>query len=415
MSSNKELPGTSSGKPPAFSSIRRISRPALFGLGLLLVIAVVAGSGLFRSWQKSEVLENFQVAIAADDLRSAESAIERMNELDPDDQRFVSAAALFDVIRQSQETFFEAESFAGAGNVRSALAAYRQVSPQDSARFDESLRRIDALLSQFEEATVAEAESLLDSDPRQAFWTIENALDVLGDSVLARQVRERAAMATIDTVDAQLRALVEEGDYVRAARLASQTSEALLEYSSVFAERTAWLTTELNMAQQAALQRSYSWQGGPNGDTRYFDSQAVRYTRSGDAIVWIASDALELHLYQSAEGLSLYLKAMLYHPSWVRADRVVATIDGVDWDMGFPQDAIERYEGSRNAWEGAWRPVGAADIDPLMDIALSTTTSVTFSGSDGDASFSLNSADKAGLSRMLLAYLALAGDDQIFW
>ena len=153
----------------------------------------------------------------------------------------------------------------------------------------------------------------------------------------------------------------------------------------------------------------------PERLTRYFVRQAVRHRISDREITWITTDALELHIYEEGDSVSLYLRAMLYHPRWVIADSVTATIDDVEWDAGFSADQIEQYEGTRNAWEGAWRPVTPADVDTLMDIALSTRTTIEFSGAEGTADFALNSADKAGIQNMLLAYFALGGDPRSFW
>lgn len=350
-----------------------------------------------------------------DSLDEASSITASMLALDADDERFVQAATLWEVVWQSKEQFGQATIDLDEGRLREAMAGFADVSEQDTARFDLARTRWQEAYRLLEDSVVSEAEALLATDPRQAFWTIENALDVLAGSSAAQAMRELAAMETIASVDAQLRELTDRGDWLRAARLFDLTSEALLEFGPQFQERTLWFAEQLQQQQARALERVYSWTGGADQSTRYFDADAVRYTRSGENIVWTASDALEIHLYQNDDGLSAYLKVMVYHPNWVLADHVTATIDGETWDMGFSPESIERYEGARNAWEGAWREIVPSDIDPLMDLALSDPSTITFIGPDDESSFAPNAADKSGLQTMLLAYFALGGEPRSWW
>ena len=56
-----------------------------------------------------------------------------------------------------------------------------------------------------------------------------------------------------------------------------------------------------------------------------------------------------------------------------------------------------------------------ADVDSLMAIATSTRTTIEFQGPNDSASFTLDSADKAGIQNMLLAYFALGADPRSLW
>jgi 23S rRNA pseudoU1915 N3-methylase RlmH len=258
-------------------------------------------------------------------------------------------------------------------------------------------------------------EAKLEDDPRQAFWDIQNESDFLTNSADVVEMRNQAAQATMNDAENTMKSLVDAGNIIGAAKRWNLTSDALLEFAPEFETQTEWFATIWEADKADALTKVYSWTGGPDGLTRYFDKKAVQYKLSGGEITWITADALELHLYQESDRLSLYLKAMLYNLSWVMTESVVATIDGESWDLGFSADQIEQYEGTRNVWEGGWKPVSAPDIDQLMSIAMSKTTTIKFSGTDGESSFTLKAADKAGIQNMLLAYFALGGDPRSFW
>jgi len=389
--------------------------PAVTGvLGAAMIIAIV-GTVSWNSWTTSRLLDDFEAALIADDLVAAQSAVAQMNAKDPDELRFSDAEARLEALLTSQSHFTAGQRALERGEYREAFSEFSLVAESDTARFADAAASAVTAQSLFESEVLAEADALIESDPRQAFWTIKNESDFLRDTDAVTQATERAVAQTTVNVDAELRALVDDGNYIGAAKLWMQTSDALLEYGEQFQQKTQWFADRFEQEKASALSRVYSWEGGPDAATRYFDRAAVRFVRAGDDIRWITADALELHIYENPDALSLYLKAMLYHPQWVMADTVVATIDGETWDLGFPVDAIERYEGDRNKWEGAWRGVVPADVDFLIAMALSQRTTIEFSGPDDSASFSLNAADKAGLQNMLLAYFALGADPRALW
>jgi len=387
----------------------------VFGGVAGLVLVAVVGSAAWSSWNKVQLLERFDAAVAADSLRDADVVVAQMLETDPNEQRFVDAAVLLDVLEVSRDHFDKAVELQTSGEYRAAYAEYFLVDQRDTARFDRAQGRAIETQQRFERELLASVEAKLVDDPRQAFWDIQNESDFLTNSEAVVSMRLAAAQATMDDADNTMRTLVDAGNIVGAAKRWNLTSDALLEFAPQFEKQTEWFATTWEAEKANALTKVYSWTGGPDGLTRYFDKQAVRYTLSGKEITWITADALELHLYQESERLSLYLKAMLYNPSWVMTESVVATIDGEPWDLGFTADQIEQYEGTRNAWEGGWKPVSVTDIDHLLDIATSTTTTIEFSGSNGSSRFALNAADKAGIQNMLLAYFALGGDPRSFW
>ena len=389
--------------------------PAVTGVVGAAVIIAIVGSVSWNSWTTSRLLEDFEAALVADDLVAAQTVVAQMNAKNPDELRFSDAEARLEALLTSQSHFAAGERALERGDYREAFSEFSRVAELDTARFAQAATNSAKAQSLFEAEVLAEAEGLMESDPRQAFWTIKNESDFLPETDAVTQAMERAVAQTTSNVDTQLRALVDEGNYIGAAKLWMQTTDALLEYGEQFRRDTQWFAERFEQEKTAALARVYSWEGGPDAATRYFDRAAVRYVKAGDEIRWITADALELHIYENPDSLSLYLKAMLYHPRWVMADSVVATIDGETWDLGFPVDAIERYEGDRNKWEGAWRGVVPADVDFLMAMALSQRTTIEFRGPDDSASFSLNAADKAGLQNMLLAYFALGADPRALW
>ena len=389
--------------------------PAVTGvLGAAIIIAIV-GTVSWNSWITSRLLDDFEAALIVDELVAAQSVVAQMNAKDPDELRFSDAEARLEALLTSQSHFTAGQRALERGEYREAFSEFSLVAESDTARFADAAASAVTAQSLFESEVLAEADALIESDPRQAFWTIKNESDFLLETDAVTQAMERAVAQTTANVDAELRALVDNGNYIGAAKLRMQTSDALLEYGEQFQQKTQWFADRFEQEKASALSRVYSWEGGPDAATRYFDRAAVRYVRAGDDIRWITADALELHIYENPDALSLYLKAMLYHPQWVMADTVVATIDGETWDLGFPVDAIERYEGDRNKWEGAWRVVVPADVDFLIAMALSQRTTIEFSGPDDSASFSLNAADKAGLQNMLLAYFALGADPRALW
>ena len=389
--------------------------PAITGVLGSLIIAVVLGVWGWNSWTTSRLLDEFALAIDADDLTMAQSVVSQMKATDPDEVRFTAAEAQLELLLESQSHFVAGERALAQGDYRQAYLEFSLVSEADPARYSESMTAQVAAQARYEADVLAEAEALLESDPRQAFWTIKNASDFLRESDAVAEATQRAVAETTLLIDSQLRELVDAGNYIGAAKLWMQTADALVEYGDSFLADTQWFSERFEQEKTSALTRVYSWEGGPDAATRYFDRAAVRYERVGTEIRWITADALELHIYENPDSLALYLKAMLYHPQWVMADSVTATIDGETWDLGFPADAVERYEGNRNKWEGAWRGVIPADVDSLMAIALSQRTTVEFSGSAGTASFVLNAADKAGIQNMLLAYFALGADPRALW
>jgi len=390
-------------------------RYLIFGAVAGLILLVLVGSAAWSSWNKVQLLERFDAAITADSLRDAEVVVVQMQETDPDEQRFVDAAALLDVLEVSRDHFDHAVELQVQGDYRGAYAEYFLVDQRDTARFERAQTRAIEVQQLFEQELLASVVAKLEDDPRQAFWDIQNESDFLTNSDEVVALRNEAAKATMADAENTMQRLVEAGDIIGAAKRWNLTSDALLEFAPDFEKQTEWFAVIWEAEKASALTKLYSWVGGPDGATRYFDRKAVQYTLSGDEITWITADALELHLYQDSEKLSLYLKAMLYNPSWVMTESVVATIDGEKWDVGFSADQIEQYEGTRNAWEGGWRPVTASDIDSLMAIATSDTTTIEFAGSNGRSSFTLNAADKAGIQNMLLAYFALGGEPRIFW
>jgi hypothetical protein len=387
----------------------------VFGGVAGLVLVAVVGSAAWSSWNKVQLLERFDVAVAADSLRDADVVVTAMLETDPDEQRFVDAATLLDALEVSRDHFDKAVELQTAGDYREAYAEYYLVDQRDTARFERAQARAIDSQQLFERELLALVESKLEADPRQAFWDIQNASDFLTNSQAVVAMRLSAAQATMDQAEATMRTLVDSGNIVGAAKRWNLTSDALLDFAPEFEKQAEWFVDIWEAEKSNALNKVYSWTGGPDGLTRYFDKQAVRYTLSGNEITWITADALELHLYQESDRLSLYLKAMLYNPSWVMTESVMATIDGEPWNLGFTAGQIEQYEGTRNAWEGGLKPVSGADIDHLMDMATSTTTTIEFSGSQGSSRFTLNDAEKAGIQNMLLAYFALGGDPRSFW
>lgn len=389
--------------------------PVWFGIAAGAVLVAIVGTAGWSSWQKAQLLDRFDQAIAADSLRDADVVVAEMFQRDASEQRFVDAGDLLEVLHISREHFDLAVDYQKDGEYRQAHAQYLQVDQRDVARFDVAQARALEVQQLFETELLASVEAQLDTDPRQGFWDIENASDFLTNSDAVVGMRKRAAEAAMADAERQIRAYVDAGDYVSAAKKWNLSADALLEFAPQFEEQSDWFAQMWEAEKSDALTRVYSWKGGPAGLTRYFDRQAVQYRLSDEEITWITADALELHLYQESNQLYLYLKAMLYNPSWVMTESVVATIDGETWDLGFSADQIEQYEGTRNAWEGGWRPVTASDIDYLMAIATSDTTTIEFTGADGQSSFTLNAADKAGIQNMLLAYFALGGDPRSFW
>ncbi len=389
--------------------------PLWFGVAAGAVLLAVVGTAGWSSWQKAQLLDRFDQAIAADSLNDADVVVAQMIARDDSEQRFVDAGELLDALHISREHFDAAVAHQRAGEYRQAHAEYLHVDQRDSARFELAQARALEVQQLFETELLASVEAQLDSDPRQGFWDIENASDFLTNSDAVVEMRKRAAEAAMADAERHIRANVDAGDYVSAAKKWNLSADALLEFAPQFQDETSWFADIWEAEKSDALTRVYSWTGGPAGLTRYFDRKAVQYKLSGQEITWITADALELHLYQESNQLFLYLKAMLYNPSWVMTESVVATIDGETWDLGFSADQIEQYEGTRNAWEGGWRPVTASDIDYLMAIAISDTTTIEFTGANGKSSFTLNAADKAGIQNMLVAYFALGGDPRSFW
>lgn len=411
-------PESSQSAAPTVRSFREalIRRgPTITGVLGGLIIAVVLAVWGWNSWMTSRLLDEFSAAIAADDLTMAQSVVSQMKATDPDDLRFSDAEDQLELLLESQSHFVAGERALARGDYRQAYLEFSLVAEADPARYSEAVSAQGTAQARYEADVLVEADALLESDPRQAFWTIKNASDFLRESDAVTEATQKAVAETTRLVDSQLRELVDAGNYIGAAKLWMQTTDALVEYGDKFLADTKWFSERFEQEKTAALTRVYSWEGGPDAATRYFDRAAVRYQRVGNDIRWITADALELHIYENPDSLSLYLKAMLYHPQWVMADSVTATIDGETWDLGFPADAIERYEGNRNKWEGAWRGVIPADVDSLVAIALSQRTTIEFSGSAGTASFVLNAADKAGIQNMLLAYFALGADPRALW
>jgi 23S rRNA pseudoU1915 N3-methylase RlmH len=397
-------------------------RTALSGRGYLvfggiagLILLVLVGSAAWSSWNKAQLLDRFDAAISADSLRDADVVVSQMLETDADEQRFSDAAALLDLLEESRSHFDTAAQLQAEGDYRAAYAEYVLVDQRDGARFDRAQAKAIEVQQLFEQDLLAAVAAKLEDDPRQAFWDIQNESDFLTNSADVVDMRIQAAQATMDDAENTMKSLVDAGNIIGAAKRWNLTSDALLEFATEFEKQTEWFATTWEAEKAEALAKVYSWTGGPDGLTRYFDKQAVQYKLSAGEITWITADALELHLYRESDSLSLYLKAMLYNPSWVMTESVVATIDGESWDLGFSADQIEQYEGTRNAWEGGWKSLSATDIDHLMNIAMSKTTTITFSGTDGESSFTLNAADKAGIQNMLLAYFALGGDPRSFW
>jgi hypothetical protein len=397
-------------------------RTALSGRGYVvfggiagLILLIVVGSAGWSSWNKSQLLDRFDAAITADSLRDAEVVVAAMQEIDAQEQRFIDAAALLSALEESRAHFDKAAELQAEGDYRAAYAEYFLVDQRDVARFDRAQAKAIEVQQLFEQDLLAAVEAKLEDDPRQAFWDIQNESDFLTNSADVVDMRNQAAQATMNDAENTMKSLVDAGNIIGAAKRWNLTSDALLEFAPEFETQTEWFATIWEADKADALTKVYSWTGGPDGLTRYFDKKAVQYKLSGGEITWITADALELHLYQESDRLSLYLKAMLYNLSWVMTESVVATIDGESWDLGFSADQIEQYEGTRNVWEGGWKPVSAPDIDQLMSIAMSKTTTIKFSGTDGESSFTLKAADKAGIQNMLLAYFALGGDPRSFW
>lgn len=387
----------------------------VFGGVAGLILIVVVGSAVWSSWNKAQLLERFDVAVSADSLSDAEIVVSQMQETDADEPRFIDAATLLDVLEVSRGHFDNAVELQAEGEYRAAYAEFFLVDQRDLARFDRAQARAIEVQQLFERDLLAAVEAKLEEDPRQAFWDIQNESDFLTNSDAVVEMRHQAAKATMADAENTMRGLISGGNIIGAAKRWNLTSDALLEFAPEFEKQTEWFADMWEAEKSDALTRVYSWTGGPAGLTRYFDRKAVQYKLSGQEITWITADALELHLYQESNQLFLYLKAMLYNPSWVMTESVVATIDGETWDLGFSADQIEQYEGTRNAWEGGWRPVTASDIDQLLAIATSDTTTIEFTGTNGKSSFTLNAADKAGIQNMLVAYFALGGDPRTFW
>ena len=383
-------------------------------LGALILVGLV-GTWAWNAWTTTRLLEDFATAVAHDDLTAAQSVVSEMQAFDADDSRFHDASIQLDALLVSRDHFRAGERALEAGNYREAVSQFSRVAAWDTARADDALTLSNDARARFESEVLAEAAGLIDSDPRQAFWTIKNEEDFLGQTQSINAALENAVAATTSSADASMRSMVDQGNIIGAAKLWMQTRDALVEYGDQFAADTQWFAERFEQEKALALTKVYSWEGGPDAATRYFDRAAVRYTLVGSEIRWITADALELHIYENPDSLSLYLKAMLYHPRWVMAESVVATIDGEQWDLGFPPAAIERYEGNRNTWEGAWRGVISADVDSLMAIAMSDQTTIEFRGPTDSASFALNAADKAGVQNMLLAYFALGADPRSLW
>lgn len=394
--------------------VRQKASSITSALGAIILVAVV-GSWVWNSWMTTRLLDDFSAAIASDDLTSAQSVVSEMQSFDPEESRFADASEQLEGLLDSRGHFEAAERAVEAGDFREAVAQFSQVAAWDVARADAAALGAQKAREQFEFDVLSAAAELIESDPRQAFWTIKNEEDFLGQTPAVTEALASAVAATTSSVDASMREMVNSGNIVGAAKVWMQTQDALVEYGDQFAADTQWFAERFEQEKATALTKVYSWEGGPDAATRYFDRAAVRYTLVGSEIRWITADALELHIYENPDSLALYLKAMLYHPRWVMAESVVATIDGEQWDLGFPPDAIERYEGNRNTWEGAWRGVIPADVDSLMAIAMSDQTTIEFRGPSDRASFTLNAADKAGIQNMLLAYFALGADPRSLW
>lgn len=389
--------------------------PRLIGGAVAAVIAVVAGGWALQSWQKAEALKQFEAAVVADDLATAGDVVAEMEWLDSEDSRFIEARELLELLEVSRGHFETGQGLFSSGDYPAAFDEFTAVSQLDRERYGLAQGAATEARERFTADILEAAEVKLRDNPRQAFWDIENAGDFLLDSPEVRASRDQAARAAIAEADNEMRTMVEAGNIIGAAKRWMLTADALLEYSDEFAATTQWFEKLWVDEQAAAVDKVYSWSGGPDSLTRYFDRASVRYRVSGGEMTWITADALELHIYEENDSVTLYLKAMLYRPRWVMADTVTATIDNVEWDAGFSADQIEQYGGTLDAWEGGWRPVTPADVDALMDIALSVRTTIEFSGPEGTAEFVLNSADKAGLQNMLLAYFALGGDPRSFW
>jgi len=379
------------------------------------ILVVVLGTWAWNGWTTTRLLDDFATAIAQDDLTAAQSVVSEMQAFDADDSRFRDASVQLDALLISQDHFRAGERALESGEYREAVSQFSQVAAWDTARADDAVALANDARARFESDVLTEAASLIESDPRQAFWTIKNEEEFLGQTQAVIDALENAVAATTASADSSMRSMVDRGNIVGAAKLWMQTRDALVEYGDQFAADTQWFAERFEQEKATALTKVYSWEGGPDAATRYFDRAAVRYSLVGGEIRWITADALELHIYENPDSLSLYLKAMLYHPRWVMAESVVATIDGETWDLGYLPESIERYEGNRNTWEGAWRGVIPADVDSLMAIAMSDRTTIEFRGPSDSASFTLDAADKAGIQNMLLAYFALGADPRSLW
>ena len=383
-------------------------------LGALILVGLV-GTWAWNGWTTTRLLDNFAAAVADDDLTSAQSVVSEMQAFNAEDSRFHDASVQLDALLISQDHFRAGERALESGEYREAVSQFSQVAAWDTARADDAVALANDARAQFERDVLTEAESLIESDPRQAFWTIKNEEDFLGQTQPVIDALESAVAATTASADASMRSMVDQGNIVGAAKLWMQTRDALVEYGDQFAADTQWFAERFEQEKATALTKVYSWEGGADAATRYFDRAAVRYSLVGGEIRWITADALELHIYENPDSLSLYLKVMLYHPRWVMAESVIATIDGEQWDLGYTPESIERYEGNRNTWEGAWRGVIPTDVDSLMAIAMSNRTTIEFRGPSDSASFTLDAADKAGIQNMLLAYFALGADPRSLW
>ncbi|MEK9578647.1 MAG: hypothetical protein VW008_04775, partial [Aquiluna sp.] len=313
-------------------------RTALSGRGYVvfggiagLILLIVVGSAGWSSWNKSQLLDRFDAAITADSLRDAEVVVAAMQEIDAQEQRFIDAAALLSALEESRAHFDKAAELQAEGDYRAAYAEYFLVDQRDVARFDRAQAKAIEVQQLFEQDLLAAVEAKLEDDPRQAFWDIQNESDFLTNSADVVVMRNQAAQATMDDAENTMKSLVDAGNIIGAAKRWNLTSDALLEFAPEFETQTEWFATIWEADKADALTKVYSWTGGPDGLTRYFDKKAVQYKLSGGEITWITADALELHLYQESDRLSLYLKAMLYNLSWVMTESVVATIDGESW------------------------------------------------------------------------------------
>jgi len=353
----------------------------------------------------------YEELLRSDDLDGALAQLGLANEIKPSSQ-IESLLGELVALQNSKANFEAGLKSLGSGDYKQAYSKFEMVTKEDLVRNQDSLTFYEEAVAGYLSESLLEVESKLGSNDLGAYKLASEVMRAFPDATGFSDLKSQAEESYGSKARVEAEKLVKSGFYISAFRLVDRVQADLSVTSPAARELGAWFDPIFEDAKESALKNDMAIDRDSFTDeTRYYYKGTYRTIGSS----LLAADRFRLYIIGKTNP-RLALNVMLYQDDWVFANSIQANIDGTVWTIATDSlfgDDIERDNGSGYIWEYIYRYATDTDVSYMIQARESKKTVIRFQGDQGRSDFTVSSAMKIGIEKVLLAYLALGGSPSV--